>query len=266
MLIYSKTKLDILMIGCGKMGGALLGNWVKSGDVFTITDPALEAAPPETELARDTGELAGRTFDVIIIGLKPQLIDKVIPAYASMLKGDGYVLSMAAGCSIERIKGVTNNAPVVRVMPNLPAAVGQGVSAICASDDASDAHLAHTQKIMALTGTAITVDDEDKIDRFTGVAGSGPGYIFEFARTFVEAAMDLGFDKESARSMVLGTMAGATEMARASDEDLASLRNSVTSKGGTTAAGLDAFNGDGTISKRLNATTQAAYERALELK
>lgn len=260
------SQLNILMIGCGKMGGALLGNWVKSGDVYTITDPALESAPPQTDLVRDTGELAGRTFDVVIIGLKPQLIEKVMPAHATMLGDGGYVLSMAAGCSIERIKAVTGGAPVVRVMPNLPAAVGRGVSAICASKDASDAHLAHTQKIMDLTGTSITVDDEDKIDRFTGVAGSGPGYIFEFARTFVEAAMDLGFDQVSARSMVLETMAGATEMALASDEDLASLRNSVTSKGGTTAAGLDAFNGDGAISERLNATVKAAYERALELK
>ena len=248
------------------MGGALLGNWVKSGDRFTITDPALEQAPPGTILVSDTGELAGRMFDVIIIGIKPQLIDKVMPAYATMLRDDGYILSIAAGCSIARIKAVTNDAPVIRVMPNLPAAVGQGVSAICASDDASDHHLAHTQSIMELTGTAITVDDEDQIDRFTGIAGSGPGYVFEFARAFVEAAMKLGFDERSARSMVLGTLAGATDMARSSDQDLASLRNSVTSKGGTTAAGLDAFNGDGTISARLTDTVEAAYGRALELK
>lgn len=259
-------QLNILMVGCGKMGGALLSNWLASGDVFTVTDPALEETPPGTVLVRDTGDLAGRKFDVLIVSIKPQIIDKVIPSYATMLTDNGYVLSIAAGCSIERIKAVTNDAPVIRVMPNLPAAVGQGVSAIYASADTMGTHLSHTQMLMDLTGTHITVDDEDQIDRFTGIAGSGPGYVFEFARAFVEAAMDLGFDETSARSMVLGTMAGATEMARSADADLASLRNSVTSKGGTTAAGLDAFNGDGTISARLAATVEAAYNRALELK
>ncbi|WP_223073438.1 pyrroline-5-carboxylate reductase [Erythrobacter sp. SCSIO 43205] len=254
------------MVGCGKMGGALLGNWVRSGANFTIVDPALEVEPPRTTLVRDTGDLASRKFDVIIIGIKPQLIERVMPAYSGMLNDDGYVLSIAAGCSIAKIKSLTEDAPVVRVMPNLPAAVGQGVSALCASDDAKDDHLAHAQELMALTGTAITVDDEDQIDRFTGIAGSGPGYIFEFAHAFVEAAMELGFDEEAARSMVLGTMAGAIEMARTSDESLETLRNSVTSKGGTTAAGLEAFNGDETISNRLKSTVTAAYERALELK
>jgi len=260
------SNLNILMIGCGKMGGALLGNWVKCEDHFIIADPILDTPPPGTALVSDMSDLAGRQFDVLIIAIKPQLIDKVMPAYAAMLAPGGYVLSIAAGCSIARIKSVTNGAPVMRVMPNLPAAVGQGVSAICASDDATDQHLAHVTKIMDLTGTAITVDDEDQIDRFTGVAGSGPGYLFEFARAYVEAAMELGFDERSARSMVLDTMAGTIEMARSSLEDLATLRNSVTSKGGTTAAGLEAFNGDGMIDARLTKTVTAAYNRALDLK
>jgi pyrroline-5-carboxylate reductase len=260
------AQLDVLMIGCGKMGGALLSNWLKGGDMFTVSDPVLEAVPSPARLVRDTSDIANHRFDVIIIAIKPQLIDKVIPAYAGMLAEDGYVLSIAAGCSIARIKSVTDGAPVLRVMPNLPAAVGQGVSAICASEDASDAHFAHTRSLMDLTGTAITVDEEDQIDRFTGIAGSGPGYIFEFARAYVQAAMALGFDEQSARTMVLDTMAGTIEMARSSDEDLEELRNSVTSKGGTTAAGLDAFNGDGTITSRLNDTVKAAYDRALELK
>lgn len=260
------SKRNVLMIGCGRIGGALLGNWMKGGDEFTIVDPVVERLPAGAGLIREISELSGRQFDVLIIAIKPQLIDKVMPTYTPFLASQGYALSIAAGCSIERIKSVLKGAPVVRVMPNLPAAVGQGVSALCASDDATSDHLDHARLIMGLTGTAITVDNDDQIDRFTGIAGSGPGYIFEFARAYVEAAVKLGFDQDAARTMVLDTLAGAIAMAKASDQELCDLRNSVTSKGGTTAAGLDAFNGDGGIGARLESTVTAAYQRALELR
>ena len=259
-------QLQILMVGCGKMGGSLLGNWMKGGDQFTIVDPILDAPQPGASLVRETGELAGRAFDVVIIAIKPQLIDKVMPAYASMIAPGGYALSIAAGCSINRIKAVMGAAPVVRVMPNLPAAVGQGVSALVASADATDEQFAHARGLMELTGTAIAVEDEDQIDRFTAIAGSGPGYIFEFARAYVAAAMELGFDEGAARAMVLDTMAGTIAMAKASDEALEELRDSVTSKGGTTAAGLEALNGKGELSALLASTVSAAYGRALELR
>ena len=119
----------------------------------------------------------------------------------------------------------------------------------------------------ARTGTAITVDAEDKLDRVTAVAGSGPGYVFEIARTYVAAAQELGFSAQEARAMVLGTMAGTVAMAQADEAgDLEALRNSVTSKGGTTAAGLDALNGDDTLTRLMRSTLQAAYDRAVELR
>lgn len=120
--------------------------------------------------------------------------------------------------------------------------------------------------MMRRTGTAIEVDSEDALDRITAVAGSGPGYVFEMARAYVEAAMGLGFDEEDARKMVLGTMAGAIAMAEAECEPLEELRNSVTSKGGTTAAGVEALNGDGTFSSLIRSTLEAAYKRAGELR
>jgi pyrroline-5-carboxylate reductase len=260
------TSLKVLMVGCGKMGGALLGNWMRGGDEFTIVDPVLESVPDGAALVRNADELSGPRYDVLIIAIKPQLVDKVMPAYTAMLAPGGYALSIAAGCSIARIKSVLNGAPVIRVMPNLPAAIGQGVSALCASADATPDHSGHARALMEHAGTAIMVEDEDQIDRFTGIAGSGPGYIFEFARAYVEAAMSMGFDEAAARAMVLDTMAGTIAMARSSDEDLESLRNSVTSKGGTTAAGLDAFNGEREISALMAKTVAAAYNRALELK
>jgi pyrroline-5-carboxylate reductase len=194
------------------------------------------------------------------------MIDEVMPDYAEMFTDDGYCLSIAAGCSIARLKAVTRGRPVVRVMPNLPAAIGAGVSALCASDDASEAHLAHAKAMMDRTGTAITVKNEDAIDRFTAVAGSGPGYVFEIARVYIAAAMELGFPEAEARAMVLGTMQGTVAMAAGSDRSLEDLRNSVTSKGGTTAAGLDALNGANQLSGILSETLEAAYNRAVDLR
>ena len=261
------SQRSILMIGCGKMGGALLEHWMSGGDDFTIVDPALEQVPAPARLVADAGELGDASFDVIVVAIKPQMIDDILPGHAGRLAPGGYVLSIAAGCAAARISRAMNGAPVVRVMPNLPAAVGQGVSGICPDPAVTEEQRAHAEAMMARTGTAITVDAEDKLDRVTAVAGSGPGYVFEIARTYVAAAQELGFSAQEARAMVLGTMAGTVAMAQADEAgDLEALRNSVTSKGGTTAAGLDALNGDDTLTRLMRSTLQAAYDRAVELR
>ena len=255
------------MIGCGKMGGALLEHWMEGDEKFTIVDPMLESAPAGARLVPSREEIADEKFDVVIVAIKPQMVDDILPDYAPMLAPGGYVLSIAAGCSIERLSRLMNGAPVVRVMPNLPAAVGRGVSGICPGKGAGGAQLAHSEAMMRRAGSTITVDSEDRIDRVTAVAGSGPGYVFEIARAYVAAAMELGFDEQEARAMVLGTIEGATAMALEPDAPaLEELRNSVTSKGGTTAAGLDALNGDNLISKRFREVMDAAYKRAVELR
>ncbi|MCI4646367.1 MAG: hypothetical protein MRY64_16420 [Hyphomonadaceae bacterium] len=119
---------------------------------------------------------------------------------------------------------------------------------------------------MQRAGELVWVETEDGLDRVTAIAGSGPGYVFEIARCYVEAACKLGFSEEQARTLVLGTMAGAIDMAATSPNSLADLRNAVTSKAGTTEAGLNALNGSGALSTLLEATTRAAYERAVDLR
>lgn len=249
------------------MGSALLEHWKQGDEQFTIVDPGLTQPPDGVRLFQERSALSDERFDVVIVATKPQIIGDVLPDYVAHLADGGYVLSIAAGASIDRISGLLDGAPVIRVMPNLPAAIGQGVSGICASPDTATDHLRHAQSMMDRTGTAIVVDGEDQLDRVTAVAGSGPGYIFEMARAYVEAAKGMGFTDEQARDLVLGTMAGTVAMAQdQSDSALEDLRNSVTSKGGTTAAGLDALNGDGTMSRQFEACLAAAYERAVELR
>lgn len=205
-------------------------------------------------------------FDLVIVAIKPQLVESVLPDYAARLAASGFVASIAAGCSIERLRTLTGGAPVVRIMPNLPAAIGAGVSGLCADGAANAQQRAIIETLMTAAGSILWVADEDQLDRLTAVAGSGPGYVFEIARSYVEAAVLLGFDPDEARQLVLGTMAGTIAMAQTSSSDLADLRSSVTSKNGTTAAGLDALNGDGGLDARLVATLNAAYDRAVELR
>ncbi len=258
------------------MGGALLTQWCRVAErdfpdtKFLVIDPAndesLSAQSQYVDYLREPPAVDECGFDLVIVAVKPQVVAEVLPDYASRLSPDGFVASIAAGCSIERLQALSGGAAVVRVMPNLPSAIGAGVSGLCADDRATDAQRGLIERLMAAAGSTMWVANEDMLDRLTAVAGSGPGYVFEIARNYVDAAIALGFGADDARQLVLGTMAGTIAMAQASDQSLEALRTSVTSKNGTTAAGLDALNGDGALAERFRDTLSAAYDRAVELR
>jgi pyrroline-5-carboxylate reductase len=259
--------MRVLMIGCGNMGASLLTRWVElPGTSFSVVDPATNFSDPRVKIFRSADSVEGDAFDLLIIAVKPQMIADVMPAYLKLVRVDAPALSIAAGVSCARLESVVGSRPIIRVMPNLPAKIGKGVSGIYFNANTSDAEKDKTREMMRAAGAVVEVDDEDGLDRVTAIAGSGPGYVFEIARAYVEAAKKLGFGDEQARTLVLGTLAGAVEMAAGSTDDLADMRNAVTSKAGTTEAGLKALNGDGTLSKLMEAATQAAYERAVELR
>lgn len=257
------------------MGSALLRQWAAAtGETaggenhFTVIDP--QADPAESgdcvTIVNHAAELGSASFDMLIVAVKPQVVDAVLPAYAQHLAPGGIVASIAAGCSIERLGKLVAGAPVVRIMPNLPVAIGMGVSGLCAGAGVDGKQRDAVQRLMEATGRTLWVEDEDKLDRLTAISGSGPGYFFEIARSMVAAAEELGFNTFEARRLVLGTMSGTAAMAFEADEGLAALRDSVTSKNGTTEAGLNALNADKGLDERLRATVNAAYERAVELR
>ncbi|MEQ8733320.1 MAG: pyrroline-5-carboxylate reductase [Rhodospirillaceae bacterium] len=257
---------QVVMVGCGKMGGALISQWVSVESVqFTIVDPALAQAPPGSRLAARE-DLQPGSFDALVVAVKPQMIEDVLPSVTHLLAPEGCVVSIAAGFSMGRFNALLPNTPVIRIMPNLPAAIGQGVSGLAKNAQAETSHVALVEALMGAAGRFIWLDNEDQLDRFTAVAGSGPGYVFEIARTYVEAAKALGFSEEQARDLVLGTLKGTIAMADGSQESLDDLRNSVTSKNGTTEAGLKALNGDGTLTTLMKQTLKAAYDRSIELR
>lgn len=259
--------MSLLMIGCGKMGGSLLNRWTaKTQHEITIVDPALEVAPANVTLKQSIEGLEGKKFDIIVIAIKPQLIEVVLPAYRDYVAQDGCVVSIAAGYSVASIEKLIGPQPIVRIMPNLPAQIGRGVSALYVNAHCTGAH---TEAVKALTdaaGYTLLVDSEDEIDKVTAVAGSGPGYAFEIARCWMNAAQELGFSAQDSRELVLNTLAGSIEMALQSDQSMDELRNSVTSKAGTTEAGLKALNNDNQLTELLNSTIVAAYNRAIELR
>jgi pyrroline-5-carboxylate reductase len=259
--------MKILLIGCGKMGGAMLRQWVKhDGNQFTVADPAVTDLPEGVSLVTQATSLPQAEFDVIVIAIKPQMIADLLPDYIPALKPGGCFVSIAAGCSIETLSNIVGDSAIIRVMPNLAAMVGMGVSGLYANPACSDQQVKDVTAFIAQTGRCVPLSSEDEIDRLTAVSGSGPGYVFEIMRSYVEAAKRLGFDEETSRALVFDTITGTVETARQSDASLEELRNSVTSKNGTTQAGLDELRRDGQLDTLLDETVQAAYRRAAELR
>jgi pyrroline-5-carboxylate reductase len=256
------------------MGSALLTQWsdVANRNLpdhrFFVVDPVADCAHDTAQIRfmRTPPPIEESAFDLVIVAVKPQIVDAVLPDYAPRLAEGGFLASIAAGVSIARLRALIGGAPVVRVMPNLPAAIGAGVSGLCADPSTSAEQRNAIEALMEAVGMTLWVNGEDKLDRLTAIAGSGPGYVFEIARTYVAAAEALGFSPTEARQLVLGTMAGTVAMAQSSGLSLDALRSSVTSKAGTTAAGLAALNGDEGLSARMRTTVDAAYRRAIELR
>lgn len=258
--------MKAVMAGCGNMGGAMLESWLekKVGD-FTVVDPGRSDFPAAVTHHGDPSELGDARFDVVVLAVKPQIMDKVAPAYKDHLAEGGVVVSIAAGVSLDSINGWFPGAAAVRIMPNLPAQIGMGMNGLVANEAASQAHKDQIERLAKACGEALWVDDEDQLDRLTAVSGSGPGYVFHLIESYVAAAEKLGFSNEAASKLVHATMAGTVEMARRSDKGPDELRASVTSKNGTTEAGLNRLMADDEMFRRFEDTLKAAYDRAREL-
>lgn len=259
--------MRVLMIGCGKMGSALIHGWLNSVDAeFAVCDPYAQDLPAGVDHVRTVSALKGRQFDVFVVAVKPQVVEDIASAYSDLLAPDGMVISIAAGASIESLKEAFDTQRVIRFMPNLPVVVGSGVIGLYASQETTVAQCAFAESLAVRTGYTLWLKSEDQIDRITAVAGSGPGYVFEIARVYVEAACELGFSPEEARTIVLHTILGSIDLALGSPLSLKDLRNSVMSERGTTEAGIDALSRDGLLRELVQDATRAAYDRAIELR
>ena len=176
--------------------------------------------------------------EVVILAVKPQSLTGLMGELKEHLHPRQLVLSIIAGASISTLANGLNHETLVRVMPNTPAQIGEGMSVWTATENVNDDQREEVRSILRALGTEIYVADEKYLDMATAVSGSGPAYIFLIMESFIEAAVGIGLPRETAEELVIQTMLGATHLAQRAGENLAELRRKVTSPGGTTAAGL----------------------------
>ncbi len=213
----------------------------------------------------DNAELA-RSVDILVLSVKPQNMADALESIKGSVNPDTLVISIAAGIKTQMIASALDNVGVVRVMPNTPALIGQGASALYATDRAKPM-LRKAQSIFEAVGVVVFVDDQGLIDAVTAVSGSGPAYFFLLMEEMTKAAVELGLSEDVAKKLVLQTAKGASLLAAEKDKDgetPAQLRKKVTSPGGTTEAALKVF-ADGDFGQLVIAALARARDRSREL-
>ena len=261
---------DLLLIGAGKMGGAMLQGWLARGlprDKITVIEPQ-----PDKRL-RALGERGLKLnpprkgkASVIVLGVKPQTAPDVMPVAAKLAGKDALVISIMAGRTIGFLeKAFPAGTAVVRVMPNLPASIGRGIS-VAVANKAADRRMRNVAAaLLSATGAVEWVDKEALLDAVTAVSGSGPAYVFLLAEALTSAAISAGLPAELAARLARETIAGSGELLKQSTIDAATLRKNVTSPGGTTAAALDVLMGPGGVETLLTTAVAMAARRSREL-
>ncbi|MEM6711256.1 MAG: pyrroline-5-carboxylate reductase [Pseudomonadota bacterium] len=261
-----------LVVGAGKMGGALVEGWLAQGvppSSITLIDPAFTAGlGPWTSRgvtclpSLDT--FNGDAPDLLMLAVKPQMMGEVLPALASFDRGELTVVSIAAGTTLETLQSAFPKATLVRTMPNTPAAIGAGMTAAYSVNEGAATRGGVTTLLEAV-GKVIWVDSEDAMDAVTAVSGSGPAYVFHMVEALAEAGESLGLSAETAQILARQTVVGAGALLGQSDETAAQLRCNVTSPGGTTAAGLAELMETGRLADLMRNTVKAAHRRSREL-
>jgi len=259
------------VLGGGKMGAALVGGLIEAGwdaEMLAIAEidsdrrAALEQQFPKVRLVPSPAWAVADT-DVVVVAVKPGDVAPTLETALPALPPDTLVVSIAAGVTIARIEQLVPDRPVVRAMPNTPALVGVGASAIAPGTHATAEHLDLAERLLGAVGTVVRVG-ESALDAVTGLSGSGPAYVFLVAEAMIEAGVLVGLPRPIASQLVVQTLLGSATLLARDDEGPEELRAAVTSPGGTTAAGLRELEAHGLRAAILDAVT-AATERSREL-
>ena len=263
----------LVLVGAGKMGGAMLEGWLAGGAEPTHIVALDPSPPPEMKallqrhgirLNPDVSTI--KDAEVVIIAVKPQLMEDVLPGIASLKSSKPLVLSVAAGktiASFERHFGA--DAAVIRTIPNTPAAVGRGITAMASNANVSPAQLELARTLLEAVGEVVSVDNEAMIDAVTAVSGSGPAYVFYLTECLAAAGEKIGLPKELATQLARATVAGSGELMRQSGTDAAVLRQNVTSPKGTTYEALQVLMADDGMGPLFEKAVAAALRRSREL-
>lgn len=263
----------LLLVGCGKMGGALLAGWLKRGLArrLVVVEPGPGAAGfarrPGVELLSDAAAIAPDFQPaVVVLAVKPQGMAQVLPPYRRFADAGALFLSIAAGKTLGFFaRALGEAASVVRVMPNTPASIGRGIAVACANARVRPPQRRIAEALLAAVGEVGWVEDEALLDAVTAVSGSGPAYVFLLIECLTQAGVAAGLPEALAERLARATVAGSGELARRSGESAASLRENVTSPGGTTRAALDVLMAVDGLDPLLRRAVLAATKRSREL-
>lgn len=263
---------NILLVGCGNMGSAMLRGWLAEGltaQQLHVIDAQEEAIDRARSLGVDaSSSLAADVAqpDVIVFAVKPQQIDTLVPQFADLAAGGAVVLSVAAGKPIAAYERLLGGAPmIVRAMPNTPAAIGQGITALVANNAVGAEQKATCERLLSAVGEVVWLDDESLMDAVTAISGSGPAYVFLLIEALTAAAEEEGLAADLAKKLALVTVAGAGAYAAQSPVEPGRLREQVTSPGGTTQAALEILMGDSGLPALIDKAVRAACARSREL-
>ncbi|SFA96734.1 pyrroline-5-carboxylate reductase [Poseidonocella pacifica] len=262
------ARRGLVLIGCGKMGSAMLRGWIDGGvppEAVWVRDPS--PAPWLSEAGIRVNAPLPETPAVVLIAVKPQMMTEALPDLAAMGGGATLFISVAAGTSLATFeRHLGSKAPIIRAMPNTPAAIGQGITAMIGNDRAGEGHLDLAEKLLRAIGEVVRLEAEEQMDAVTGLSGSGPAYVFHMIECMTAAGVAQGLSEELALELAKITVAGAGALARSAEESPAILRENVTSPNGTTQAGLkQLMNKENGLPPLMIRTIGAAAERSREL-
>ncbi|MBU2709516.1 pyrroline-5-carboxylate reductase [Zooshikella harenae] len=266
-------KPTLAFIGAGNMAKSIINGLLTQGyspNLIWATDTKVETL---TSLASNLGintssdnNEAVKHADIVILAVKPQVMSGVLNGLSDQPSLDKTLfLSIAAGITTSSIQQHFNiELPIIRAMPNTPAMIGCGATGLYANDYVSDEQKAYCESIFNAVGITCWVDDENTLDTITAISGSGPAYFFLFMESLIDAAIQHGLSPDIAKQLVMQTAKGAALIASESDQEIATLRQNVTSPGGTTAQALSVFE-QNNLRQLVNKATTAAKQRAQEL-
>ncbi|MEY1556571.1 pyrroline-5-carboxylate reductase [Yoonia sp. R2331] len=258
----------LVLLGCGKMGSAMLAGWLKGGLPPTsvwVLDPS------PSDWVTDQGVHVNATLPgdpaIVLVAVKPQMMGDALPAMTALGNRTTLFVSVAAGTSIAAFEAALGDqTPVIRAMPNTPAAIGRGITALIGNDHTTPAHLALADTLLAAVGQTVHLEAEAQMDAVTAVSGSGPAYVFHLIETLAAAGVAQGLSPQMAMQLAKATVGGAGQLAEDAEEDPSQLRVNVTSPNGTTQAALDVLMDESHgFPALLNRAVTAAADRSREL-
>jgi pyrroline-5-carboxylate reductase len=257
---------EMLIYGCGNMGGAMLRGWLAAGieaTRFIVVDPVAKNLPEGVSVHRSAAEL-DRHFGTVLLGIKPQMLGSLAPGISTLLAPNALVISILAGSETGTLSAHFPEAIIVRLMLNLAAAIGKSPLGLF-SETLDDDEKTQMESMFGPLGTAIWLNEESQMDAVTALAGSGPAFVYRFIDALTQGGVATGLPEDVAKPLALAMITGAAELAAKSEESPAELAARVTSPGGTTAAGLAVLDGNDALQKLVAETLLAARDRGAEL-